>query len=467
MWWQSDDDWAISMDELAALGKEWANQNPGQYQSIIESIQSTHLATLIYTSGTTGRSKGVELTHDCWLFEAESLSRLGFMTPADKQFLWLPMAHSFGKVLEAIVIQLGIPTAIDGRIDRIVENLGVVRPTFVAAVPRIFEKVYNKVVTGAREGGRLKWRIFQWSLATGRQVSQLRQQGDEPRGLLALRYAIADALVFSKLKATFGGQMRFFISGSAPLSREIAEFFHAADILILEGYGLTESSAASFVNRPDRYRFGSVGPAIPGVEVKISPEDGEILLAGRGIMRGYHNLQEVTAETLTEDGWLRTGDIGSIDADGFLKITDRKKALIKTSGGKYVAPQELENKLKLQSSLISQVVVHGDRRNFCSALLTLDEDALKKWASDHEKDSMSYEQLTRAPEITELIQKAVNAMNEGLPSYSTIKKFALLPSDFTVESGELTPSMKVKRKAVEKKYMDILDTFYGGALEQL
>jgi long-chain acyl-CoA synthetase len=461
------DGWAISLQDLATQGREFHEANPAAYEEVIASVQPEHLATLIYTSGTTGRSKGVELTHDCWLFEAEGMERLGFMTPADTQYLWLPMAHSFGKVLEAMIVQLGIPTAIDGRIDRIVPNLSVIRPTFVAAVPRIFEKVYNKVVTGARDGGKLKWRIFQWSLAVGRQVSQLKQAGQEPRGLLALKYGIADRLVFSKLKALFGGQMRFFISGSAPLSREIAEFFHAADILILEGYGLTETSAASYVNRLEQYRFGTVGVPFHGVEIQIAPEDGEILLRGRGVMRGYHNMPEVTADTLTEDGWLRTGDIGEIDSDGFLKITDRKKDLIKTSGGKYIAPQDLENRLKLLNTKISQVVVHGNRRNFCTALITLDEEAGQKWANEQERAHLSYEQLSRAPELIAEIQTAVDTLNKDLASYETIKKFALLPADFAIETGELTPSMKVKRKAVEAKNMHILDSFYEGALQQL
>ena len=285
---------------------------------------------------------------------------------------------------------------------------------------------------------------------------------------LALQAAMADKLVFSKLKTTFGGRLRFFISGSAPLSREIAEFFHAAGILILEGYGLTESSAASFVNRPDRFKFGTVGHPLPGVEVRIEPADGEILMKGRGIMRGYFNKTAKTAETLDTDTagevWLRTGDIGEIDADGFLRITDRKKDLIKTSGGKYVAPQELEGRLKTKSVLIGQVVVHGNTRNFCSALITLDPDALDKWAADRDKSGTSLRERVEDAELIAEIQSAIDSLNSGLARYETIKKFALLPEDFTIEGGELTPSMKVKRKFVEQKYADLLDSFYGGAL---
>ena len=461
--------WAMSLAELEEAGRKWNAEHEGAYLAGIDEIGSHHLATLIYTSGTTGDPKGVELLHDCWVFEAEAMDTLGFMTPADKQFLWLPLSHSFGKVLEALTIRIGIPTAIDGRLDRIVPNLAEVRPTFVAAVPRIFEKVFNKVVADAK-GSKLKLRVFKWALENGRTVSQLKQKGKQPSGMLALKYAMADKLVFSKLKAKFGGRLRFFISGSAPLSREIAEFFHAADILILEGYGLTESSAASFVNRPDRFKFGTVGHPLPGVEVRIDPSDGEILMKGRGIMRGYFNKEAQTAETLdrSEEGdWLRTGDIGELDADGFLRITDRKKDLIKTSGGKYVAPQELEGKLKTRSGLISQVLVHGNKRNFCSALITLDPEALDKWCAEHELAGTAMSALVEHERLRGEIQAAVEELNKDLARYETIKKFALLPEDFTIEGGELTPSMKMKRKAVEKKYADLLDGFYGNALQDV
>ncbi len=464
------DGWVISLSELEEQGGTWDKANPGAYEAGIKAVEPHHLATLIYTSGTTGNPKGVELTNDCWVFEGEAMDQLGFLTPADKQFLWLPLSHSFGKVLEASVIRIGVPTAIDGRIPKIVENLGLVKPTFVAAVPRIFEKVYNKVVTGAKEGGRLKWRTFQWALAVGREVSKLKQKGQQPSGALALKLAVADKLVFSKLKALFGGRLRFFISGSAPLSREIAEFFHAADILILEGYGLTESSAASFVNRPDRFKFGTVGQPLPGVQIKLDPADGEILLGGRGIMRGYYNLPETSAECLEEDSdgmWLRTGDIGEMDADGFLRITDRKKDLIKTSGGKYVAPQELEGRLKTRSPFFAHVLVHGNQRNFCSALITLEPEAVQKWADNNGREGKSYTDLTKDADVVAIIQAAVDGLNAELARYETIKRFALLPHDFTIEGGELTPSMKMKRKAIEKQYKHILDGFYQGALAEV
>lgn len=461
------DGWVITLAELEEQGRAWDKANPGAYEEGIRSVEPDHIATLIYTSGTTGEPKGVVLTNECWVFEGEAMNNLGFLTPADKQFLWLPLSHSFGKVLEAAMIRIGVPTAIDGRIDRIVENLGKVRPTFVAAVPRIFEKVYNKVVSGAKEGGALKWKIFQWSVGVGREVSQLRQAGRQPSGLLAIKFGVADKLVFSKLRERFGGRLRFFISGSAALNRELAEFFHAANVLIVEGYGLTETSAASFVNRPDKFKFGTVGLGLPGVEVKLDPDTSEILLQSRGVMRGYHNKPEATAETLFSDAsgtWLRTGDKGEIDPDGFLRITDRIKDLIKTSGGKYVAPQALEGNLKNKSTLIEQVLVHGNDRNFCSALLTLNEDNAKKWAAAQGKGEMSIAQLAADPALIAELQGAINALNEGLARYESIKRFAVLPTDFTIDGGELTPSMKVKRKVVEGKYKALLDGFYAGSM---
>ena len=458
------DGWVITLAELEATGQEYDEAHAGEYEKIANGVQSDDLATLIYTSGTTGKPKGVELTQDCWVYEGWAIDSLGIVNLDDHQYLWLPLSHSFGKVLEAAQLHIGFPTTVDGRIPKLVENLGVVRPTFMAAAPRIFEKVYNKVVSGAQQAGGLKYKIFTWSLGVGRQVSALRQQRKEPTGFLALKFKIATKLVFSKLQARFGGQLRFFISGSAPLSREMAEFFHAADILIIEGYGLTESSAATFVNRPDTFKFGTVGEALPQTEVKIAPEDGEILIKGRGIMRGYHNRAEATAETLTEDGWLRTGDIGELDDKNRLRITDRKKDLIKTSGGKYVAPQSIEGKLKAQCPYIGNVLVHGDRRNFCTALITVDEEGLTSWKTDVGLGSLTYEELTQHAKVNEMIQEAIDRLNATLARYETIKKFAILPKEWTVEDGELTASMKVKRKVVEQRHASILDGFYEGAL---
>ena len=460
------DGWVITLADLEKLGREHDQKDPAAFERIARGVTRESLATLIYTSGTTGVPKGVILTHDCWVYEGEAIESMKVLLPSDLQYLWLPLAHSFGKVLIASQVRIGFPTAVDGRVEKIVENLAVVQPTFVCAVPRIFEKVHNKVVSGARDAGGLKAKIFTWAIGVGRQVSTLRQAGKEPQGLLAMQYAVADKLVFSKLRKIFGGKLRFFISGSAPLSRYLCEFFHSAGITIYEGYGLTETSAGATLNLPGKYRFGSVGHPFPGVEVKIAPEDGEILIRGRNVMRGYYNLPDATKEALTPDGWLRTGDIGVVE-DGFIRITDRKKDLIKTSGGKYVAPQAVEGRFKSICPYVSQVVVHGNNRNFCSALITLEEEALKKWARENGMENLTYAQLTSHEKVKALIQPFVNQLNAELPSYETVKKFALLPRDLTLEEGELTPSLKVKRKVVETRYKDVLDSFYSGAISEV
>jgi long-chain acyl-CoA synthetase len=457
----SPDGWVLTLNELMEKGKA-ATQ--ADWEAICKSVKTGDLATLIYTSGTTGKPKGVVLTHDCWVYEAEAIDEMKLLVHEDVQYFWLPLAHSFGKVLEVAQLKIGFQTAIDGRIDKIVENLGQVRPTFVAAVPRIFEKVYNKVVEGTKKDGGAKYAIFKWAFGVGREVSALRQKRQEPSGLLALKNSVATKLVFSKLQNRFGGRLRYFVSGSAPLSREMAEFFHAAGILILEGYGLTETSAASFVNRPDSFKFGTVGPPLPGTQVKIA-EDGEILIKGRGVMRGYHNLPDATAETI-KDGWLYTGDIGEIDSGGLLRITDRKKDLIKTSGGKYVAPQNLEGKFKMQCPYVSQAVVHGNNRNFCTMLIALDKEAITAWAKENGV-SGGYEQIVKDPRTHALVKPYIAELNKGLASYESIKNFAILPKDLTLEDGDLTPSQKLKRKVVEAKYKDLLDGFYAGNVAEV
>ncbi|MDX2008847.1 MAG: long-chain fatty acid--CoA ligase [Myxococcaceae bacterium] len=457
----SGDGFVITLEELQAAGKA-ASQ--ADYEAVTKQAKNDGIATLIYTSGTTGKPKGVILTHDCWVYEGEAIKEMKLIVEDDVQFLWLPLAHSFGKVLEVAQLSIGFHTAVDGRVDKIVDNLGQVKPTFVAAVPRIFEKVYNKVVDGAKKGGGLNYSIFKWAFEVGREVSKLRQQGQEPSGLLAVKNNLATKLVFSKLQDRFGGRLRYFVSGSAPLSREMAEFFHAAGILILEGYGLTESSAASFVNRPVGYAFGTVGPPLPGTQIKIEP-DGEILIKGRGIMRGYHNKPEETAATL-RDGWLLTGDIGEVDSAGRLKITDRKKDLIKTSGGKYVAPQNIEGQFKALCPYVSNVLVHGNNRNFCVMLVAMDPEAITAWARENGVTG-GYDEIVKDPRTHALIKPFIQDLNKNLASYESIKNFAILPKDLTLDSGDLTPSLKLKRKAVETKYKELLDGFYAGNVAEV
>ena len=460
------DGWTISLPELERRGDAWNAANPGRLDQVIASVGPADLATLIYTSGTTGKPKGVMLTHDNWLFEAETLADLNILGPTDKQLLFLPLAHSFGKVLEVAFIRLGVNTAIDGVIDDLVVNLAAVRPTIMAGVPRVYEKVYNRVVTGARDGGGLKYKIFQWALDVGGRVSRLRQQGGQPAGLLAFQHRLADKLVYSKLKARLGGRLRFLISGGAPLSRAIAEFFHACDILILEAYGLTESSAGSVGNRPERYKFGTVGIPYKGVETRIA-EDGEIMLRGRGIMQGYYKLPEDTAEALEPDGWFHTGDIGHLDADGFLSITDRKKDILVTAGGKNIAPQNIEGQLKAACPYVSQVVMLGDRRPFCVALITLNEETTGKWAREHGIEYRDYADLASRPAIQHLIRDGLEAVNATLASYERIKDFHLLDHDLSQETGELTPKMSVKRKVVEARHKDILEGFYAETVARI
>lgn len=455
------DGWAISWGELLDQGRARDVACPDDYERIARAVRAESLATLIYTSGTTGRPKGVELTHSNWVYEAEAIRELGLLKEDDVQYLWLPLAHSFGKVLECAQVRVGFSTGIDGRVDKILDGMAAVKPTFVAAVPRIFEKVHAKVVGGAKDAGGLKWKIFQWAVGVGREASKVIQGGGTLSGLLEFKYDIATKLVFSKLHARFGGNLKYFVSGSAPLSREVADFFHAAGVIILEGYGLTESSAATFVNRPGNYRLGTVGLPMPGTTVKLA-EDGEILIKGPGIMRGYHNLAEQTAEALDADGYLHTGDIGVVEDDGFLRITDRKKELIKTSGGKYVAPSNLEGRLKALSPLLSQVLVHGNNRNFCTALVTLDPDALKGWAAAQGITETDVAKLTQHAAVRANIQSAVDQLNATLARYESIKKFSILRADFSVESGELTPSLKMKRKEIEKRNQAVLDGFYAG-----
>ncbi|SDO33028.1 long-chain acyl-CoA synthetase [Nakamurella panacisegetis] len=450
----------LSWSELAARGKALRAAEPGVVDARIDALTGENLATLIYTSGTTGRPKGVRLVHDNWTYEGKAVTELGILRPDDVQYLWLPLSHVFGKMLIAIQLQIGFATAVDGDLTKIVENLGEVRPTFMAGAPRIFEKVKARVTLTSQGAGGLKAKIFDWAFAVGLAASRQRQARTPLTRLHSLQLALADKLVFTKIRAVVGGRIRFFISGSAALSRDVAEWFDAAGLVILEGYGMTETSAATFVNLPDDARIGTVGPPLPGTEVIIA-SDGEILVRGPGIMRGYHNLPEATHEVLTVDGWLHTGDIGEL-VDGYLKITDRKKDLIKTSGGKYVAPQKIEGIFKAVCPYASQIIVHGDGRKFISAMITLDPDEILTWAAANGLEGRSVGELATEPKVRELIGGYIDELNSKLERWETVKKFVILDRDLTVEDGELTPSMKVRRKVVEKQHMGRLDELYTG-----
>jgi long-chain acyl-CoA synthetase len=340
------------------------------------------------------------------------------------------------------------------------------QPTVVLSVPRVFEKVYNRVVTGAQADGGAKWKIFTWAMKVGKQASAERLAGRQPGGLLKIQAAVADKLVFSKLRARLGGKMRAMVSGSAPLSKEIGEFFFAAGLPILEGYGLTETSAGSFVNREKGPRIGTVGQALGDIEAKLDT-DGEVLLKGTPIMRGYHNLPDETAAAFTEDGWFRTGDIGEFDADGYLRITDRKKDLIKTSGGKYVAPSHIEGLFKSVCPYTSQCIVVGQARNFVTMLVTLDPDAIKGWADGTPLAGRSYDEIAASPEANALVEGYIKELNTRLNRWETVKKFTILSRDLSIEDGELTPSLKVKRRVVEKSFASDIDRMYAGSLAEL
>jgi long-chain acyl-CoA synthetase len=464
------EDWVLTLEELERRGAARLEKDPGLVKERVGALTKDQLATLIYTSGTTGKPKGVRLPHDNWSYMAKAIAATGLVTEDDVQYLWLPLAHVFGKVLTSGQIEVGHVTAVDGRVDKIIENLPVVQPTYMAAVPRIFEKVYNGVAAKARAGGGAKYKIFQWAAGVAREYAKVTQDNFKRTGTasapfgLASRHKVADTLVYAKIREAFGGRLRACVSGSAALAPEIGYFFAGAGIHILEGYGLTESSAASFVNPGEAYRTGTVGKPLPGTEVRIA-DDGEILLRGPGIMEGYHKLPEKTAEVLESDGWFHTGDIGELSPDGYLRITDRKKDLIKTSGGKYIAPAEVEGQFKAVCPYVSNILVHGADRNFCTALIALDEAAITEWAKENGLGGKPYADIVAAPETVEMVDGYVKQLNEGLQRWQTIKKFRLLPRDLDVEHGEITPSLKLKRPVVEREYKHLIEEMYEGSRE--
>jgi long-chain acyl-CoA synthetase len=376
----------------------------------------------------------------------------------DEQLLFLPLAHIFAKLLEWITVSRGSRVAFAEGIPQLKANLSEVRPTYMCAVPRVLEKVYLGILGNRNAAPPARQRIFDWAFSVGREVSRHELRHEPLPALIKLKRAIAHKLVFHKIHAVLGGRIRFLISGGAPLSKEIAEFFHAAGILILEGWGLTETTAGTCVNRPEKYAFGTVGQAVPGVELKIAP-DGEILVRGGSVMKEYWGKPEATREAIDAEGYFHTGDIGVIE-EGMLKITDRKKDIIVNAGGKNIAPQNLENALKA-TPYISQVMVHGDKRPYLVALVTLNEENILKWAEASGVGRRRVPELAEDERVRSLIQGYIDALNAKEPSYSSIKKFVILPADFSQESGELTPTLKVKRKFTSEKFKHILDGFYA------
>jgi len=425
----------------------------------IRGIRSNDLATLVYTSGTTGVPKGVMLTHGNILGELDALKDV-LNIPINSELLaFLPLAHILARVLQFYQLVKGFTNSYAESIEKLVDNIGEIRPHLMICVPRIFEKIYQKMLAGVESGSPAKKKIFYWARGIGKEYSTLICAKQSIPFGLKIKYAIATKLVFSKLQAKLGGRIIYFISGGAPLAAEIAEFFHGAGILILEGYGLTETAAGLNINLPNDYVFGTVGRPLAGVEEKIA-KDGEIMARGSMIFKGYWNKPNETAEVLEDDGWFHTGDIGEFLPSGHLRITDRKKDIIVTAGGKNIAPQKIENIIKTDP-LISQVVVHGDRRKFLSALITLDPEALVAKGKDLGLNKKGHGALSRDPKIYDIVKAVIDENNKKFAKYETIKRFSIIEKDFTVEGGELTPTMKVKRKVINERYKNELDSMYS------
>ncbi|MBI2895136.1 MAG: long-chain fatty acid--CoA ligase [Deltaproteobacteria bacterium] len=447
-------DWVMSLDELAAEGDRRIAKEPSVLERRAHAVHPEDPCTIVYSSGTTGAPRGVVLTHASFAFEAAALGHAS-IGEDDEQLLILPLAHIFGRILVLGQLRYGYRTAFAGSPRTAVDDAAEVRPTFVASVPVLYEKVHSTIAAGARASGDVKLRIFEWACAVGGRVRRLREKGRQPEGLLAIQHRYAHKLVFAPIKARLGGRIRFFFSGGAPLARDTAEFFAAAGLPLYEGYGLTETSGVATANLPGRARLGTVGRPLEGVEVAIA-SDGEILIRGPNLMRGYWRRPDESAAAIDEKGWLHTGDIGTLDGDGYLTITDRKKDLIVTSGGKNVAPQNIEGLLR-ECDLVSHAVVLGDRRASITALLTIDADAARSWAEEHGIDAGD---LVHHPRLRERLDEHVEAVNARLAHHEQVRRFAVLDRDFSVETGELTPTHKVNRKVVAERFASVIEKLY-------
>jgi long-chain acyl-CoA synthetase len=434
-----------ALDELRARGRAWAAEHPGELDARADSIDEDDLFTFIYTSGTTGPPKACMILNRNYYDMVGRIDEIeSFFLPTDVMLLYLPLAHNFGRLMHLLGAHLGYTIAFVPDPRRLGEVMPQVRPTVLPTVPRVLEKVHTAVSANFAAATGVKRRLIDWSLGVGSQVSELRQRQEAVPAGLAFKHRIADRLVYSKVKERLGGRLRAAISGGAPLAKEIAEFFHTLDILILEGYGQTEETTASNVNRPNRFKFGTVGPAIPGIEVKTA-EDGEILIKGPTVFAGYYEDEEATRAVLPGDGWLHTGDVGEIDEDGFLTVTDRKKDIIVTAGGKNVAPQNIENLLK-GIPWVSQALVVGDRRPYLVALITLDQDEVAK--------------LDGSQDVHAVVAEAVERINEDLAHFEQVQRFEILDRDFSPEQNEVTPTLKLKRRVVEEHFADELKGLY-------
>ncbi len=441
-------------------GQSIPEREPNIIDSHLKNVQPDDLATIIYTSGTTGEPKGAMLTHSNFLFNIESAAKIFTIYPDDSLLSFLPLSHVLERMAgHFLATSFGCTISYAESIEAVAQNLIEVKPTIAISVPRLFEKIYAKIWDMVESGPAVKRTLFNWAIAVGNAMVEHTQNKTKPGFGLITKHHVAQKLVFSKLQERLGGRMRFFVSGGAPLSAEIARFFTSVGIYILEGYGLTETSPAITMNHFGKFRFGSVGPVMPDEEVKIA-EDGEILTRGGHVMKGYFKNPEETAEVFDEEGWFHTGDIGYLDNDGFLVITDRKKNIIVTAGGKNIAPQPIENKL-LSSKYIEQAVVIGDKRKYCTAVLTLSEEALTHWFAENRLPQTEPTEYQNLEQLRTLIRSEIDRLTADLPSYETIKDFYIAPQLFTIESGHLTPSLKIKRREVEKTYFNEINQLYN------
>ena len=459
---EGDGRWSFSLEQLKAKGRTYKTSAPGELDKHLAEQKREDLSTILYTSGTTGVPKGVMITNDNMLFASESVVGTALLSRSDSHLLFLPFAHSFAQIIKAAWFGSGLSMIFAESVDKLVDNAGETSPTVLSSVPRVYEKAFNSVVSGGMASTGLSGALFKMAM---REFELYAKAKDKGESYSSFAFSLARKLVFpkirEKLSKRFGGRIKQFVSGGAPLARKISYFFDLLGFHMLEGYGLTETIALTSVNLPGQNKLGTVGRPFPGVELKIAA-DGEIFERGRNIMRGYLGLPDATAEVIDSDGFFHTGDIGELDKDGYLKITDRKKDLIKTSGGKYIAPQAIEGALKTMSELISQVVVIGDRRKYVAVLVTLAEDQAKKIAAAAGEPSGSYAEAATARAVKAKVQQAIDQLNASLPSYETIKRFHLLDHDFTQEAGELTPTLKVKRKACTTRYANEIDAMYDG-----
>ncbi len=448
------DDWVLSFDEFLALGQDTPDED---FQARVDAVSPEDVAGIVYTSGTTGIPKGAVLTHDNVTFTAQSVKFSTRIMEGDEVFLFLPLAHVFARTCTYASLLVGSTTTFTRSMETIVEDIATARPHWFASVPRIYEKIYSKIFSGAEAKGGAALKIFNWACEVGNQVSDCKLNKQPIPFGLNLKYALATKLVFSKVQAALGGRVRWCISGAAPINPSIAKFFHAAGVLVLEGIGMTENTSFTNLNRFDNYRFGWVGQPGPGVEQKID-EDGEVLFRGRNVMREYYKMPEETAETISPDGWQRTGDLGEIDSENFLRITGRKKDLIITAGGKNIAPSAIEGVIAT-SKFINQVCVVGDKRKFLSAVVTVDAENIQDWANEQGLAFNSIDDLLVNKKVVQHVEARVAEKNREFASFETIKKITLVP-EFTIENGLLTPTLKVKKNVVLDLHADRIDAMY-------